>query len=278
MQTLIDPDTALDLVLSHTPRAKSSSVATTKAIGLALAEAAAADADYPPFPRAMMDGYAVLVRGVALGFLVLLAAIVVALIALDDMVPFPLDVVTLVSMLPAVWLVWLRMVRPREIGMRAAFGLAPAFRRIIPLGLVGLTALVIDEAGGYGIMVLAERFGLESHWEEGVIEGLLFGSGTRAGLLAVDAVVWAPLFEEILFRGVLYATLRSRLRPVAAAVASAVLFSAAHFYSWPGFLVICWSGMVWAVAYEKTRSIGPGIVAHALHNAVIVAYVLAVLR
>ena len=59
MQTLIDPDAALDLVLTHIGRAKPRRVPTDKAIGLVLAEAAQSDADYPPFPRAMMDGYAV---------------------------------------------------------------------------------------------------------------------------------------------------------------------------------------------------------------------------
>ncbi|GMV99611.1 MAG: molybdopterin molybdenumtransferase MoeA [Candidatus Hydrogenedentota bacterium] len=59
MAPLIDPDTARDLVLRHAlPRAPLS-LAIDQTIGLQLTEDIRADADYPPFPRAMMDGYAV---------------------------------------------------------------------------------------------------------------------------------------------------------------------------------------------------------------------------
>ena len=33
-----------------------------------------------------------------------------------------------------------------------------------------------------------------------------------------------------------------------------------------GFLAVFWSGLVWAVAYEKTGSLLPSIAAHAVDN------------
>jgi molybdopterin molybdotransferase len=59
MTTMIAPDDALRLVLEHTPRLSSHKVPLPQACGLELAEPVLADRDFPPFPRSMMDGYAV---------------------------------------------------------------------------------------------------------------------------------------------------------------------------------------------------------------------------
>ena len=57
--TMIAPDEALGLVLQHAARLPSRTVPLADACGLELAEPVLADRDYPPFPRAMMDGFAV---------------------------------------------------------------------------------------------------------------------------------------------------------------------------------------------------------------------------
>lgn len=59
LQPMIGPDEALRLVLQTAPRSPSRKVPLAEACGLQLAEPIAADRDYPPFHRAMMDGYAV---------------------------------------------------------------------------------------------------------------------------------------------------------------------------------------------------------------------------
>ena len=59
MLKMITPDQALDLVLLNTVRRPSSVVPIEHAPGLILAQNVRADRDFPPFPRAMMDGYAV---------------------------------------------------------------------------------------------------------------------------------------------------------------------------------------------------------------------------
>ena len=55
----MDPDRALELVVEHTPTGMLREVSPENAFGLVLAEDIVADRDYPPFTRAMMDGYAV---------------------------------------------------------------------------------------------------------------------------------------------------------------------------------------------------------------------------
>ncbi len=59
MLKLIDPDQALELVLGHALPARVKILPVPEAHGLSLAEEIFADRDYPPFSRAMMDGYAV---------------------------------------------------------------------------------------------------------------------------------------------------------------------------------------------------------------------------
>ncbi len=59
MLNKIPPQQALELVLGNTVRRPSSEVPIELAPGLILAQNVRADRDFPPFPRAMMDGYAV---------------------------------------------------------------------------------------------------------------------------------------------------------------------------------------------------------------------------
>jgi molybdenum cofactor synthesis domain-containing protein len=55
----LDPDRALALVVEHTPAGTAREASLEQACGLVLAEDVVSDRDYPPFARAMMDGYAV---------------------------------------------------------------------------------------------------------------------------------------------------------------------------------------------------------------------------
>ena len=62
----IDPDRALEVVLERTPRGAEELVPVVSAAGRVVAETVRADRDYPPFDRAMMDGYAVRVADAGL--------------------------------------------------------------------------------------------------------------------------------------------------------------------------------------------------------------------
>ena len=84
--------------------------------------------------------------------------------------------------------------------------------------------------------------------------------------------------QERVFRGVLYATLRLRLRTAPATLVSAAIFALAHGYGVVGFVSVFASGVLWALAYERTRSLLPGMLAHAASNVQATAIVLATLR
>src|SRR4030095_14571368 len=89
---------------------------------------------------------------------------------------------------------------------------------------------------------------------------------------------WAPLGEEVAFRGVLYAALRSRFGVMPAAALSAAVFALAHGYGGLGVVAVFWSGALWALSYEKTGSLWPSIIAHCLGNLMATAGVMALLR
>jgi membrane protease YdiL (CAAX protease family) len=109
-------------------------------------------------------------------------------------------------------------------------------------------------------------------------EDLVWGGGGDAALAVLSAVVAAPFFEEVIFRGLLYATFRRRFGFLASALASALIFAAAHGYGWVGLVSVLWSGLVWAWAYERTRSLVPGMLAHAAVNLLATISLLLLLR
>ena len=85
---------------------------------------------------------------------------------------------------------------------------------------------------------------------------------------AVMATLAAPLSEEVLFRGLLFGTLRSRIGLLPAALASGVLFGLIHFDApVQGIMLLCVFGIALCLLYEATGSLLPGIGLHALHNA-----------
>jgi len=84
--------------------------------------------------------------------------------------------------------------------------------------------------------------------------------------MALMTVLIAPLGEEIIFRGLLYTSLRKRLGLGLAAVVSATIFAFIHHYSWLGSTMVFVDGVAWVYAFEYTGSLLPGIIAHALGN------------
>lgn len=100
----------------------------------------------------------------------------------------------------------------------------------------------------------------------------LHGPGDLAAMFLLVAVL-GPVFEEILFRGVLFTSMK-RVMPVWAAVlGSAAVFSLAHGdlnAAGPLFVLGC----VLAVIFQRTRSVAASSVTHALWNAQTFAAVL----
>lgn len=93
-------------------------------------------------------------------------------------------------------------------------------------------------------------------------------------LIAVLAVVAAPLVEELLFRGLFQTVIRSYLqRPWLAIFVTAAMFASVHLNRthWPALFVL---GVGLGYAYEKSGSLWRPIFMHAMFNGVTIALVL----
>jgi hypothetical protein len=88
------------------------------------------------------------------------------------------------------------------------------------------------------------------------------------------ALLFAPVCEEIAFRGFLFAGLRQRLRFGWAALISGLAFGAIHgdLVRFPGLTV---TGIVLASVYERRRTLPAAMAAHATVNAVAIVGLLA---
>lgn len=90
-------------------------------------------------------------------------------------------------------------------------------------------------------------------------------------LLTVAAgVVFAPIAEEIVFRGLVQRLASRTWGPAPAVVISALLFGLVHGQPWFLFGLIG-VGLVLGFIFETTRSLRACIVAHAVHNGVSLA-------
>jgi hypothetical protein len=80
------------------------------------------------------------------------------------------------------------------------------------------------------------------------------------------AVVFAPIVEEALFRGILYPALKRLGRPRLALWGSSALFAAVHF-NMVTFLPLMVFALVLVYLYETFQNLLAPIVAHSLFNA-----------
>jgi membrane protease YdiL (CAAX protease family) len=167
------------------------------------------------------------------------------------------------SVLGAVYLVALRWrgLSWFDLGLRPA--VAFWYARAIYLGIAAYlliamaSALVGQLLGGLPVNPQIKQL---------VPSGItLWGSLTMALMVCLVA----PFIEEILFRGILYAWLRRRWGIVVSSLVSGICFSLLHGIPWliPAIAVL---GVLLAVIYEKSGSLWPSIVAHAIFNSVTV--------
>lgn len=219
-------------------------------------------------------GTAVLLRGGALG-----AVITVAFLSLPPVENVSLRALAIpLANLPLLALAYVHLLKPAGLNFWNGFGLH--IERAYLGRLVGIVLAVVA-AGLWGEWVMgrvAESLRLTSHWTEWFDPVLVWAPGSVLAVSLLEIVVFAPIFEELAFRGLLYAILRRRFQFMPAAFISASLFAIAHGYGLIGFISVLWSGFLWAWMYEKTGSLLPGMIAHALNNLLVCLAVMALLR
>lgn len=98
--------------------------------------------------------------------------------------------------------------------------------------------------------------------------GLSLGDSGLWGLAftLLSACLLAPVAEEILYRGILFRSLRNRLGVLPAAVLSASIFAVLHFYDGYGLVSVGVFGFFCALLYAGTGSLTSVIALHVLYN------------
>jgi len=230
------------------------------------------EAYLPPLWRGR-TGLAVMLRGGALGVIV-----IAVLLWLGTEDPLIRLAVIPASNLPLIFFAQRYLFAPagKRLGTGVGIVTTPGSRRRIGVAVIAI--LAVGLLGEWLIDRMAVPFDKASHWTEWFDPDLVWGEPPMVALSLLEYVVFAPFFEELVFRGLLFATLRRRFPWGPSAFMSAAIFAAAHGYGLLGFASVLWSGMIWAWAYEKTGSLIPGIAAHAINNLMVCLTLLALLR
>ena len=226
----------------------------------------------PPWPGGV--GAAVLLRGGAIG------AILTALFLIyapPDNVSLRALTIPMTNM-PLLLLAYHHLFRPSGMTFDEGFGLEIGWARVGRLVTVVLAVVAASLWGEWVMDRLSEPFHLTSHWAEWFDADLVWAAPSLTAISLVEYVIFAPVFEELAFRGLLFAILRRKFRFLPAALISASIFAIAHGYGLVGFISVLWSGVLWAWLYEKTGSLLPGILAHAINNLLVCLAVMALLR
>jgi hypothetical protein len=131
-------------------------------------------------------------------------------------------------------------------------------------------ALIVSLA--YGALVEAFDIGwLRSNCAEQIPKEV---RDTRAllGLASLTVIVFAPVCEELFFRGFVFPGISKRWGLVAGIVVSGVVFSSAHLL-YKSFVPIAGVGMIFAFAYYRSRNIFTSMLAHIAFNSVSIAFI-----
>ena len=221
----------------------------------------------------LREGLSVLVRGGALSIGM------VVLMAVTPNGPMLLEQYgSLFLYLPTVFVAVVFLCRPKKQSLLKLLGCQNGFQSVrssFPL-LLGVMALGVF--GDWVIMLGGEVWQMSAHWTEWFLPQLVWGSQGEVLKLIIEIVLLAPIFEEVIFRGILYSTLRAKLSVPVSVVGSAAIFASAHGYGVVAFLSVFWSGLLWAWLYERTGSVVPGMCAHAINNGLVVATLMVLFR
>ena len=152
--------------------------------------------------------------------------------------------------------------RRRAAGVPRIFGARP-LRAV----LLGLAAGLVASAAGIGYLVVLQRSGHLAPFLErdrGVLDAAAAGPW-----LLVLAVLAAPVFEEFIFRGLVFGGLRRSVRGALAVLASAAIFAIVHpAVGVPPVFVM---GLAAALVYDRTGLLIAPMVTHAVYNAMVIA-------
>ncbi|WP_096271163.1 CPBP family intramembrane glutamic endopeptidase [Paucisalibacillus globulus] len=123
--------------------------------------------------------------------------------------------------------------------------------------------------GAVVIVVLTSFIG--NSWENSKTEAMQKNVTFLTVFIAfISAAVISPIYEEIFYRGFLYRWFRTRVGFIGALLLSSSIFTIIHIPTYNVMPVNFFSGIIFALAYERTNSIWPSVIIHGLTNGVMV--------
>ncbi|MEA3400404.1 MAG: type II CAAX endopeptidase family protein [Armatimonadota bacterium] len=155
----------------------------------------------------------------------------------------------------------------RSLGWRFRRALSLAGTGVAGYGVFVTVMVLVALVASY---VLGQSLPLAQTAEE------VIGSARNPAEVAIFFVlvcIMAPVFEELIFRGYVYGGLRRVLPSRHAIIIGGALFAAVHLNA-EAFAIIGLIGVLLCYLYERTRSLLPGMIAHGVHNGMVLAVVL----
>jgi hypothetical protein len=139
-------------------------------------------------------------------------------------------------------------------------------------GFYAVSALILLAVTGLLELLLYKTFAVDIFADTAWLREGLFSS-VAAGTFVI-AVILAPLWEELTFRGFLLSALsKTRLGFWGAALIANVLWTSLHAtYSWAGVASVFVAGLILSWLVWRTGDIKPAIVTHAAGNAFALAF------
>ena len=161
------------------------------------------------------------------------------------------------------------LLRKTKSHWRAAFGPIgqPWFRLWLEPALFGVGFILPAFGLHYISQTVLTQLGHEPVVQQAVQMVMATEHPVEVGLQIISVVIMAPIAEELLFRGILFNTIKHAGYPLAGMFASAALFALVHG-SMALMLPLFVMGFALAWVYEKSESIIAPIVMHATFNAI----------
>jgi membrane protease YdiL (CAAX protease family) len=165
--------------------------------------------------------------------------------------------------------VWIALfLREQHLPWTSAFGFAsPGLGRALSLAmLAGLVILICALELGWLAGEILNRLGGSPQVQETVQIMQSTEAPARQVFYGVVAILMVPVAEEMLFRGLLYPTVKQIGCPRLALWGTSILFAASHV-NLMAFVPLIYVAVMLTLLYEETNNLLAPILAHSLFNA-----------
>ena len=188
--------------------------------------------------------------------------------------PYELQSVALLSFVFVGLWIW-RVIRQQRHKLTASRFLqpVPSMFDLVFFVIIGTVATLCLQVGIN--LFLTEVLGLNAVEDTNPLRNLPEGGLTTlfVALMVLNVVILAPVFEELLFRGLIFHRLQDKYSPTTAMIISAALFALIHF-DLKVFPALFTLGFIAAYAVHRTGSIMPAIGMHLLNNMIAISLTL----